>query len=231
MLVVSRHCGFLGGFWLTRTSLLSQLLSADGESFLKTSFPLQSKKRRPAKAAVYSPSSSASPLHRARRKRCPPPETRHGRRRQRTYPYVTQPSSLAPHFSKRKNHARNRRTTVCRMFTLPLHPFSLQQNHFVRWFSLVAANYYSGRPLSYHAQQAQAAPPARPQPAVGEEASTPPALAPQPPKDAGEKANHTHVHGVPGACNTYPIQAFVLIQIYRLFCFFGFLFWTLAASA
>jgi len=59
-------------------------------------------------------------------------------------------------------------------------------------------NYYSGRPLSYHAQQAQAAPPARPQPAVGEEASTPPALAPQPPKDAGEKANHTHVHGVPG---------------------------------
>ncbi|XP_039776515.1 uncharacterized protein LOC120644043 [Panicum virgatum] len=64
------------------------------------------------------------------------------------------------------------------------------------------ANYYSGRPLSYDAQQAQAAPPARPQPAVGEQASAPPAPAPaptrQPLRDATEKANHTHVHGVPG---------------------------------
>ena len=104
-------------------------------------------------------------------------------------------------------------------FTLPLCTRFLQQDHLVRWFSVVAANYYSGRPLSYDAQQAQAAPPARPQPAVGEQASAPPAPTRQPLRDATEKANHTHVHGVPGACNTYPMQAF-LVQISHLFCFF-----------
>ncbi|KAG2556850.1 uncharacterized protein LOC120686087 [Panicum virgatum] len=60
------------------------------------------------------------------------------------------------------------------------------------------AIYYSGRPLSYDAQQAQATPPVRPQPTVGEHASALPATAQQPLQYATEKANHTHVHGVPG---------------------------------
>lgn len=63
-----------------------------------------------------------------------------------------------------------------------------------------AAGYYSGRPLNYDGQQAEAtAPQARPQPAVGEQANAlPVAPQPQPPPDAGEHANHTHAHGVPG---------------------------------
>lgn len=79
-------------------------------------------------------------------------------------------------------------------------PLSLQQNHLLRWFSVVAANYYSGRPLGYDAQQAQAAPQAPPQP--------------QPPQDAGEQANnHTHVHGVPGADPSFCSPNFSLVLL------------------
>ncbi|XP_066335211.1 uncharacterized protein [Miscanthus floridulus] len=60
-----------------------------------------------------------------------------------------------------------------------------------------ADGYYSGRPLEYDAQQAQA----QPQATAGEQANGLLVAAPQPQprQDVGEQvANHTHVHGVPG---------------------------------
>jgi len=78
---------------------------------------------------------------------------------------------------------------------------------------VAADGYYSGRPLGleYDPQQAQAvpAPPlqaAQPQATAGEQANGVPAPQPQQPRqDVGEQvANHTHVHGVPGVCQTDP---------------------------
>ncbi|CAD6254194.1 unnamed protein product [Miscanthus lutarioriparius] len=61
----------------------------------------------------------------------------------------------------------------------------------------VPDGYYSGRPLEYDPQQAQA----QPQATAGEQANGLLVAAPQPQprQDVGEQvANHTHVHGVPG---------------------------------
>ena len=73
----------------------------------------------------------------------------------------------------------------------------------VHWFSVAADGYYSGRPLEYDPQQAQA----QPQATAGEQANGLLVAAPQPQprQDGGEQvANHTHVHGVPGVCHTDP---------------------------
>ncbi|KAG0529408.1 hypothetical protein BDA96_05G095800 [Sorghum bicolor] len=64
-----------------------------------------------------------------------------------------------------------------------------------------ADGYYSGRPLGYDPQQAQAeaVPPAPRQAIAGEQANGVPAPQRQPRQDVGEQVpNHTHVHGVPG---------------------------------
>jgi len=99
----------------------------------------------------------------------------------------------------------------------------------LHWFAVAADGYYSGRPLGYDPQQAQAeaVPPAPRQAIAGEQANGVPAPQRQPRQDVGEQVpNHTHVHGVPGVCHTDPNFFLSLsLQATRLAFFFLFFFW------